>query len=53
MKLFVLSSSLDLRHPLSATPSWWQLLKALYEEGVEVIAAPYHGPARWHSRQFM
>jgi hypothetical protein len=45
MKLFVLASSLDLRHPLSATPSWWQLLKALYEEGVEVIAAPYHGPA--------
>lgn len=45
MKLFVLSSSLDLRHPLSATPSWWQLLKALYEEGVEVIAAPYHGMA--------
>jgi glycosyltransferase involved in cell wall biosynthesis len=45
MKLFVLVSSLDLRQPLSATPSWWQLLKALYEVGVEVIAAPYHGPA--------
>jgi hypothetical protein len=45
MKLFVLVSSLDLRYPLSATPSWWQLLKALYEEGVEVIVAPYHGPA--------
>lgn len=45
MKLFVLVSSLDLQEPLSSTPSWWQLLKALYEEGVEVVAAPYHGPA--------
>jgi hypothetical protein len=45
MKLFVLVSSLDLREPLSATPSWWQLLKALYQEGVEVTVAPYHGPA--------
>jgi hypothetical protein len=45
MKLFVIVSSLDLTQPFSATPSWWQLFKALYEIGVEVIAAPYQGPA--------
>ncbi|MBE2184404.1 MAG: glycosyltransferase [Anaerolineae bacterium] len=45
MKLFFLVSSLDLTQPFSATPAWWQLLKGLYEIGVEVIAAPYQGPA--------
>lgn len=45
MKLLVIVSSLDLRQPFSATPAWWQLLKALYEVGVDVIAAPYQGPA--------
>lgn len=45
MKLLVIVSSLDLTQPFSATPAWWQLLKALYEEGVDVIAAPYQGPA--------
>ncbi len=45
MKLLVVVSSLDLTQPFSATPAWWQLLKALYEEGVEVIATPYQGPA--------
>lgn len=43
MKLLFLLSSLDLTQPFSATPAWWQLLKALYEEGVEVLAAPYQG----------
>ncbi|MCY3976559.1 MAG: glycosyltransferase [Chloroflexi bacterium] len=43
MKLLVVVSSLDLRQPFSATPAWWQLLKGLYELGVEVIAAPYQG----------
>jgi len=43
MKLLVLVSSLDLKQPFSATPAWWQLLKGLYEIGVEVIAAPYQG----------
>ncbi len=43
MKLLVLVSSLDLRQPFSATPAWWQLLKGLYEMGVEVIATPYQG----------
>src|SRR5919204_2473685 len=45
MKLVVVASSLDLRAPLSSTPSWWQLLKALAEAGVELIVAPYHGPS--------
>jgi hypothetical protein len=45
MKLLVVCASLDLTQPFSATPSWWQLLKGLYEIGVEVIATPYQGPA--------
>ena len=65
MKLLVLASSLDLRRPFSATPAWWQLLKGLYEVGVEVIATPYQGaaieslwwrsepnPARWQGDLF-
>jgi glycosyltransferase involved in cell wall biosynthesis len=45
MKLFILVSSLDLTQPFSATPAWWQLFKGLYEENIEVLAAPYQGPA--------
>jgi hypothetical protein len=45
MKLLFVLSSLDLRQPFSATPAWWQLLKGLYEVGVEVVATPYQGPA--------
>jgi hypothetical protein len=45
MKLIVVCASLDLTQPFSATPAWWQLLKALYEIGVDVIATPYQGPA--------
>jgi len=45
MKLLIAVSSLDLTQPFSATPAWWQLLKGLYEIGVEVIATPYQGPA--------
>ncbi len=44
-KLLVVVSSLDMTVPLSSTPSWWQLLKALAECGVELIVAPYQGPA--------
>jgi glycosyltransferase involved in cell wall biosynthesis len=44
LKLLVVASSLDLRAPLSSTPSWWQLLKALAEQGVELVVAPYQGP---------
>ena len=65
MKLLVVVSSLDLAQPYSATPAWWQLLKGLYELGVDVIAAPYQGkpvdslwwrcednPARWQGEAF-
>jgi spore maturation protein CgeB len=45
MKLLFISSSLDLTQPFSATPAWWQLLKGLYEVGVEVVATTYQGPA--------
>src|SRR5581483_3779493 len=45
MKLLILASSLDLTQPFSATPSWWQLLKGLYEVGVDVLATTYQGPA--------
>jgi glycosyltransferase involved in cell wall biosynthesis len=43
-KILVVASSLDLRAPLSSTPSWWQLLKALAEQGVDLVVAPYQGP---------
>lgn len=45
MKLLVVCSSLDLEAPLSATPAWWQLLKGLYEVGVDLIVTTYHGRA--------
>jgi glycosyltransferase involved in cell wall biosynthesis len=45
MKLLFVVSSLDLTQPFSATPSWWQLLKGLYEIGVDVLATTYQGPA--------
>jgi hypothetical protein len=45
MKLLVVASSLDLQQPFSSTPSWWQLLKGLYENGVELVVTTYQGPA--------
>src|SRR5258708_39789645 len=45
MKLLCVVSSLDLTHPYSATPAWWQLLKGLYEQGVDVLATTYDGNA--------
>jgi spore maturation protein CgeB len=45
MKMLAVCSSLDLRHPFSSTPAWWQLLKSLCEAGVEVVAIPYQGYA--------
>ncbi len=45
MKILALCSSLDLRYPYSSTPAWWQLLKGLYESGVEVLATTYQGEA--------
>lgn len=45
VKVLVISSSLDLSAPYSCTPSWWQLLKGLYEEGADLLVMPYHGRA--------
>ncbi len=45
MKLLVVVSSLDLNQPFSATPAWWQLMKGLYELGVDLVAIPYQGAA--------
>ena len=43
MKILVACSTLDMKYKLGCTPSWWQLLKALHENGNEVIAVPYLG----------
>jgi glycosyltransferase involved in cell wall biosynthesis len=43
MKLLVACSSLDLQAPFSSTPAWWQLLKGLYEAGVDLVVTTYHG----------
>jgi spore maturation protein CgeB len=43
MKLLVACSSLDLKAPFSATPAWWQLLKALHETGVDLAVTTYQG----------
>jgi hypothetical protein len=45
VKLLVVCSSLDLEEPLSASPAWWQLLKGLYEVGVDLCVTTYHGRA--------
>ena len=45
MKLLIVVSSLDLNQPFSATPAWWQLMKGLYELGLDLVATPYQGPA--------
>lgn len=65
MKLLVVVSSLDLKQPFSATPAWWQLMKGLYELGVDMVVTPYQGaaveslwwrsapnPARWQGNAF-
>jgi hypothetical protein len=43
LKILVIVSSLDLKYRLGCTPAWWQLFKALYETGNEVVAIPYLG----------
>lgn len=44
-KLLVVCSALNLEIELGATPAWWQLMKALFEEGVELVVLPYRGRA--------
>lgn len=43
MKILAIVSTIDLKNKLGCTPAWWQLLKALYEIGNEVIVIPYLG----------
>ncbi|MCX5997095.1 MAG: glycosyltransferase [Chloroflexi bacterium] len=43
MKILAVVSTIDLKNKLGCTPAWWQLLKALYETGHEVIVVPYLG----------
>jgi len=43
MKILAVVSTIDLKNKLGCTPAWWQLLKALYEIGHEVIVIPYLG----------
>lgn len=43
MKILAIVSTIDLKNKLGCTPAWWQLLKALYETGHDVIAVPYLG----------
>jgi hypothetical protein len=44
VKVLVFASVLDLSMPYGCTPAWWQLMKAMHENGAEILAAPYHGP---------
>jgi len=45
MKFLCLVSTIDLKMNLGCTPSWWQLFKAMYQCGHEVIVVPYLGRA--------
>ena len=45
MRILAVVSTLDLKYRLGCTPAWWQLLKALHENDVEVVAVPYLGDA--------
>jgi spore maturation protein CgeB len=45
MKILAVVSTLDLKYKLGCTPAWWQLLKAFYELGNELIVIPYLGDA--------
>jgi spore maturation protein CgeB len=44
-KILVICSTLDLDLPYGATPMIWQLLKAFFEVGCDVIVIPYRGRA--------
>jgi spore maturation protein CgeB len=44
-KILVICSTLDLDLPYGATPMIWQLLKAFFEVGCDVLVVPYRGRA--------
>lgn len=43
MKILAITAALNLDYPQNATPAVWQLFKALYEEGCDIISIPYRG----------
>jgi glycosyltransferase involved in cell wall biosynthesis len=42
-KILALASAVDLDFRYGCTPAWWQLWKALCEEGVDLVVTPYRG----------
>src|SRR3954463_5954393 len=42
-KILALASAVDLDFRYGCTPAWWQLWKALCEEGVDLLVTPYRG----------
>src|SRR5215213_7835026 len=42
-KLLLAASAVDLDFRYGCTPAWWQLWKGLYEEGADLVVAPYRG----------
>ena len=45
IKVLVICAALDISKPYGSTPALWQLFKAMYELGHELIIIPYHGHA--------
>jgi glycosyltransferase involved in cell wall biosynthesis len=41
--ILAVASAVDLDFRYGCTPAWWQLWKGLYEEGVDLVVAPYRG----------
>jgi glycosyltransferase involved in cell wall biosynthesis len=42
-KILAVVSAVDLNFRYGCTPAWWQIWKALYEEGVDLVVTPYRG----------
>jgi glycosyltransferase involved in cell wall biosynthesis len=42
-RILAVASAIDLDFRYGCTPAWWQLWKGLYEEGVDLVVAPYRG----------
>lgn len=42
-KILAVVSSIDLSFRYGCTPAWWQLWKGMYEEGADLVLAPYRG----------
>jgi len=43
MKILAVASAIDLDFRYGCTPAWWQIWKALNEEGVDLVVTPYRG----------